>query len=97
MTDVLWTLFFAQVVMGAFDTIYHHEITERLAWRTTQKTELLLHGTRNLIYALIFSILGWSEPKGTIALFIFVLMVTELVLTLWDFVVEHHTATRLWS
>ena len=36
---VLWTLIAVQVAMGAFDTLYHHEGTERLAWRASQKNE----------------------------------------------------------
>jgi hypothetical protein len=31
MTDLIWTLIFAQVAMGALDTLDHHELTERLA------------------------------------------------------------------
>ena len=30
-SDLLWTLIAAQIAMAAFDTIYHHELTERLA------------------------------------------------------------------
>jgi uncharacterized protein len=42
-SQTLWTLVLIQIVMGAFDTIYHHELTERLAWRTSQRHELTLH------------------------------------------------------
>ena len=38
-----------QIAMGAFDTLYHHELTERLAWRPSQERELRLHGVRNLL------------------------------------------------
>ena len=31
MTSLLWTLIAIQIVMGVFDTFYHHELTERLA------------------------------------------------------------------
>ena len=33
MTTLLWTLIAIQIAMAPFDTIYHHELTERLAWR----------------------------------------------------------------
>jgi hypothetical protein len=36
MTDVLWILITLQIAMGAFDTLFHHELTERLAWRPSQ-------------------------------------------------------------
>ena len=55
MTPLLWSLISVQIVMGAFDTFYHHELTERLAWRPSQRYELKLHGVRNLLYALLFT------------------------------------------
>lgn len=88
MTVTLWIVVFAQMLMGAFDTIYHHEGTERLAWRPSQAGELKLHGVRNLAYAVMFSVLGWSEPHGAWSLALVALMVGELLITLWDFVEE---------
>jgi uncharacterized protein len=49
MTTLLWTLIAIQTAMAAFDTIYHHELTERLAWRPSQKHELMLHAARNFV------------------------------------------------
>ena len=43
MTSLLWTLIAIQIAMGVFDTFYHHELTERLAWRPSQRYELQLH------------------------------------------------------
>ena len=61
MTSLLWTLIAIQIVMGVFDTFYHHELTERLAWRPSQRYELQLHGVRNMMYAFLFLVLGWLE------------------------------------
>lgn len=91
MTDLIWTLVFLQVTMGGFDTLYHHELTERLAWRPSQARELRLHGARNLAYAAMFLLLGWSRPQGVLAVALIGLMLGELVLTLWDFVEEDRT------
>lgn len=91
MTDVLWITVFAQMMMGAFDTIYHHEGTERLAWRASQRVELALHGMRNLAYAVMFTVLGWFEPKGVWAGALMALLAGELFITLWDFVEEDRT------
>ena len=91
MTDMLWTFVFLQVAMGAFDTLYHHELTERLAWRPSQVRELKLHGVRNLAYAIVFVALGWSEWHGAAALALLVLLCGELFITLWDFVEEDRT------
>jgi len=67
-STLLWTLIAVQIALGAFDTLFHHELTERLAWRPSQKRELRLHGVRNLIYAALFLALGWSEVHGVLAI-----------------------------
>jgi len=88
MSQTLWILIFVQMMMGAFDTVYHHEGTQRLAWRPEQATELRLHGVRNLAYALMFMALGWGEPHGIWAIALIALLAGELFITLWDFVEE---------
>ena len=47
-SPVLWSLIVVQIAIGLFDIVYHHELTERLAWRPSQRHELRLHGVRNL-------------------------------------------------
>lgn len=91
MTEMLWILVAAQIAMGGFDTLYHHEGTERLAWRRGQRRELRLHGVRNLAYALMFAVLGSAEPAGAAALAFLALLAAELFITLWDFVEEDRT------
>jgi len=89
MNDPLFvTLLLLQVAMGGFDTVYHHELTLRLPWRPGQATELRLHGARNLIYALVFLALGWTEPHGTAAMILIAALTVEMGITLWDFVEE---------
>src|SRR5215475_5033087 len=88
MTSLLWTLIAIQIVMGVFDTFYHHELTERLAWRPSQRYELKLHGVRNLLYALLFLVLGWLEVYGILAMLVIAVLVVEIVITLMDFVEE---------
>jgi len=91
MTPILWIALLAQIAMGGFDTLFHHELTERLAWRPSQRNELGLHGVRNLAYSVMFLALGWSMPHGLWAAALIALMTGELVLTLWDFVEEDLT------
>jgi uncharacterized protein (TIGR01777 family) len=88
MTNLLWTLIAIQIAMGVFDTFYHHELTERLAWRPSQRYELKLHGVRNLLYALLFLVLGWWEVHGIFAVIVIAVLVIEIVITLMDFVEE---------
>jgi uncharacterized protein (TIGR01777 family) len=88
MTPLLWTLIAVQIAMGVFDTFYHHEFTERLAWRPSQRYELKLHAVRNMLYALLFLVLGWLEVHGVIAVLIIAVLLAEIVITLMDFVEE---------
>ncbi|HUI96605.1 MAG TPA: TIGR01777 family oxidoreductase [Xanthobacteraceae bacterium] len=88
---VLWPSITLQIVMGAFDTLYHHEMTERLAWRPAQCRELRLHGIRNLLYAALFLMLGWREPHGVPAMLVIAVLALELIITLMDFVEEDLT------
>ncbi len=88
MTSLLWTLIFLQIAMGAFDTLFHHEFTERLAWRKSQAKELKLHAIRNGFYGLIFAGFGWLEFHGLFAYGLLTLLAIELIITLMDFVEE---------
>jgi uncharacterized protein (TIGR01777 family) len=87
-SSFLWTLIAIQIAMGAFDTLYHHELTERLAWRPLQRHELQLHGVRNMLYAPLFLTLGWLEVHGVWAMIVIAVLVVEVVVTLMDFVEE---------
>ncbi len=87
-SPLLWSLIALQIAFGAFDTLYHHEFTERLPWRASQKDELRLHGVRNLFYAAIFLVIGWTEPKGAFAIALLAVLAIEIIITLADFVEE---------
>jgi uncharacterized protein (TIGR01777 family) len=94
---VLWTLISIQIFMGAFDTLVHHEGSERLAWRPSQKTELRLHGVRNFFYAAIFLCFGWLEPHGVYTMVLTAILAAEVLITLWDFVEEDMTRKLPWT
>ncbi len=89
MTDpLLWILITIQMAFGVTDTLVHHEMTERLAWRPSQKNELRLHGVRNFFYSFIFLLIGWTAPQGAIAGALIFVLGVEILITLWDFVEE---------
>ena len=90
-SEIIWLLIDVQIALGAFDTLYHHELTERLAWRSTAATELRLHAVRNGFYAVLFMLIGWSRPAGLVAAAIIAVLAVEIVITLWDFVEEDLT------
>jgi hypothetical protein len=60
--------------------------TARLGKRA--RAELQLHALRDLIYSVLFSTLPWLAWQGWWAAVLALLLLTEVVLTLWDFVVE---------
>lgn len=86
--ELLLTIFAVHGLLGAYDTIYHHEISERLAWRPTAAKELKLHGVRNLFYAIVFLSLGWIAWQGIFAWVFAFMLVVEATITLMDFVEE---------
>ncbi len=77
-----------QGLMGAFDTLYHHEFTERLPWKASAAQELWIHGVRNFFYGVIFCSLGWVAWGGGLAWVFAAILLGEIGLTLWDFVIE---------
>jgi uncharacterized protein len=87
-SPVLWSLIAIQLALGLFDILYHHEMTERLAWRSPQRRELKLHGARNVTYAVLFLVLGLTEPRGVWAMLVIAVLAAEVVITLTDFVEE---------
>ena len=87
-SQLLWTLILIQIAMGAFDTLYHHELTERLPWRRSQQYELRLHAIRNALYAAVFVLIGWFEAHGAWAVLLMTILAIEVVITLMDFVEE---------
>jgi uncharacterized protein len=78
----------AQGALGAFDTLYHHEGTEALPWRAAAGRELAIHATRSSIYCLLFIGLSSWAWHGAWAWVLLAVFGVEIVLTLWDFVVE---------
>jgi uncharacterized protein (TIGR01777 family) len=81
----------AQGCLGAFDTLYHHELTEALPGRASARLELSIHAIRSTIYAALFIGLSAWQFHGIWALLLLLVFTVEIVLTLWDFVVEDRT------
>jgi hypothetical protein len=83
------TLFVVLACLGAFDTLYYHELRAKLpAMGPLARSELQLHALRDFVYAVIFGTLPWVAWQGRYVLPLIALLVVEIILTLWDFVVE---------
>ena len=88
MTIALWLLAI-QGVIGAFDTLYYHEWRARLPARgCAAAPELKLHAARDFLYAILFSTLPWLAWQGAWTALLCGVIVAEIILTMWDFVVE---------
>ncbi len=88
MRTVLWLLG-ALGLLGAFDTIYFHEIRGQLPARLPGLSpELKLHAGRSLVYVAVFGTLPWIAWRGAWALALGLLLATEIGITLADFIVE---------
>lgn len=88
MTIALWLLGL-QGVIGAFDTLYYHEWRARLPARGGRAAaELRLHAARDFLYAILFATLPWIECRGTWVIALAAVLIGEIILTLWDFIVE---------
>lgn len=88
MTIALWLLAL-QGIIGAFDTIYYHEWRARLPARgRAAASELKLHAARDFFYAVLFGTLPWLAWQGWWVVALGVVIVGEIILTLWDFIVE---------
>lgn len=87
MESVLYVLM-VQGLLGAIDTVYHHELTQALPRRTSARLELRLHGVRAVFYGFLFAALAWSRWHGLWFTVLAAVIVLEVVLTLWDFVEE---------
>lgn len=78
-----------QGLVGAFDTLYYHEWKARLPARGRRAApELALHAARDFLYGVLFTTLPWLSWKGAWTAFLLGIIVAEIILTLWDFVVE---------
>lgn len=91
MIDLFLNLLIAQALLGAFDTLYHHELKVALPQKLTARTELTIHFIRSVLYGLLFLGLAWFEWHGHLIWLVIGLVLVEVVLTLIDFVIEDQT------
>jgi len=86
--ETLLLLLSVQGLIGAYDSIYHHDFKERLPLKPTARNELKIHALRSTLYSVMFLSFGWVQWQGWFAALFAFILVIELALTLWDFVEE---------
>lgn len=87
MTQAIWLLA-ALGALGAFDTVWFHEVRGKLVARPEMRPELRLHVLRDALYVIVFSTLPFVAWRGAWAVVIAVVLVGEFVVTMADFVTE---------
>ena len=88
MIEFFINLMIVQALMGAFDTLYHHELKVGLARCVTARLELAIHAMRAVLYAVVFIGIAWFEWHGAWVLLLIGIILIEVGLTLWDFIIE---------
>ena len=89
--NTVFLLLSVQAVMGAFDNLWHHELQAKLPHRISARYELALHAAREAIYGVVFMGLAWFEWRGVFAAVLAAMLLTELGITLADFLEEDRT------
>jgi hypothetical protein len=77
--------------LGGLDVLLNHELVERLPSKISARTEQALHSLRELLFALLFGGLGWFRWGGEFVWCIALLLLAELIVSLWDSLVEDDT------
>lgn len=81
-------LLIAQGLLGAFDVLFHHEMRAALPQQVSAATELRIHAVRSMLYGILFAGLAWFTWGGLWLGVLAGIILIEVLLTLWDFVVE---------
>jgi hypothetical protein len=89
--NLFFVLLTVQAVLGGFDNLWHHELSERLPAKRSASAEVTLHAAREFLYAFVFIAFAWYEWHGLWIALLAVVLGLEIVVTLADFVVEDRT------
>ena len=87
----IFAILTVQALLGAFDNFWHHELEAKLPQRISARYELVLHASREGIYAVLYAGIAWVRWEGAWAWVLAVLLVAEAVITLADFIEEDLT------
>jgi uncharacterized protein (TIGR01777 family) len=88
---LVFSLLTVQTLLGALDTLWNHELIERLPGRRAARHELALHAAREFIYVFVMLALAWREWHGAWVALIAGALLLEVGITAADFIVEDRT------
>jgi uncharacterized protein (TIGR01777 family) len=88
---LVFSILTIQTLLGALDTLWNHELVERLPSRRSACLELALHAAHEFVYVFVFLALAWRAWHGAWVLCIVAALLLEVALTATDFVIEDRT------
>ena len=91
METLLLGLLVVQGLLGGLDTLVNHELINHLPRRASAQTEVGLHASRELVYALLFAGLGWFAWHGWLAALPTALLIGEFLISTVDEYIENRT------
>jgi hypothetical protein len=77
-------LLVVQGLLGGIDTVFNHELIEKLPQRPEARGEIGLHSIREAIYATLFGGLAWFAWQGAAAWILAALLLGEVINTACD-------------
>ena len=89
--QAVFSILFVQALMGAFDNLWHHELSARLPQRASARRELALHAAREAIYGALFLGLAFLQFLGAWVVLPTTLLAIEVAITCADFLEEDRT------
>ena len=89
--NAVFAILSVQALIGAFDNLWHHELEAKLPQHISARYELVLHASREAIYAVLFLGLAWVRWEGAWAWVLAGLLAVEIIITLADFIEEDLT------
>ncbi len=81
----------AHGIIGAMDVLINHELIARLPGKSGAEAEQRLHSAREFVFGAIFLTLAWCEWHGAFALVIVALFLVEILISVFDTVLELDT------
>lgn len=86
---LLITLLVMQGIGGGTDTLFNHELLERLPARVEARSEIGLHALREAVYAVLFAAVAWHAWHGAWGYAIAALLAVEILIDAIDEWVEN--------
>lgn len=86
-------LLLLQILLGAYDTVVHHELLAKLPGRRNAVAELTVHAIRSALYGILFVVFAHLRPTGIALGLVWAVIAIEVVLTLIDFRIEDRSRT----